>query len=77
MLDTFVINEIPNGSLLDQTPAAGRSLVKCRGIQDRLHLAFPDGLNGLPGLPGNLGHQNPWLPPVPRGGQCHPSLLGH
>lgn len=64
MLDTFVINETPDGSLLDQTPATGRSLVKCRGIQDRLHLAFPDGLNGvcfrdLPGLPGNLGHQNP------------------
>lgn len=86
VFDTFVINETTQGSHLDQAPAIGRSLVKGRGIQDRLQLAFPDSLRRavcgsgacqVPELSGNLGHQKPRLPPVAGGGQVNPLPLGH
>lgn len=85
VFDTFVINETTQGSHLDQAPAIGRSLVKGRGIQDRLQLAFPDSLSRavcgsgacqLPELPGNLGHQKPRLPPVPGEGKSTPCHWG-
>lgn len=82
MLDTLVIIETTYGSHLHQTSAAGRSLVKHRGIQARPHLTSPSGLNGIVRvsgthqLPGGLGHQKPQLSTIPEG-HSDPPLLRH